>query len=405
LTEDYFIKSGEFIFDGLTLEELLRDRKTPLYAYSADVIRQKYQKLKSNFPNFDIFYSFKPNPNPGVAAILRNEGAHAEVSSAGELRSALKAGFKPESIIFVAPAKTEGEIELAVREGIYALVSDSRYEIELIDKIALEQGKYIRVLLRINTLEGPSTATEKMVGGPGKFGFDEEQVLSELSGLSPKAVRISGIQVYAASQVMDAVALALHIENVVGLALRIKESLGIEIEAVDFGGGFGVPYGSEPELNLSLIAETAAELFEKHKDELPGCRFILEIGRYLVAECGIFITKVLRIKESRGTGFVVCDGGMNCFSRPAFMHVNHPVKILNKFNDENGKPYTICGPCCTPLDVIGEQVGIPEPGIGDIVGVFNAGAYGYTMSMLHFISFDLPDEILVDNGKAIMLEH
>lgn len=397
--ERYFISDGKFSIGGIGLDELLQCRKTPFYVYSTEVIRNKYQRLKSALSDFDIFYSFKPNPNVEVAKVLLNEGAHAEISSGGELRNALDAGFDPANIIFVGPAKSVDDINLAVVTGIFAIVSDSVYEIELIDSIARSHNVRQMVMLRINTLEGPKFAPEIMVGGPGKFGFDEEKLIDELAGVSFGNVEIAGIHIYAASQVMDADVINAHIENVFRVALLARNELRIDMKAIDFGGGFGVPYSDEPELDLDVISKHAKKLLGKHRDEFPGCRFMFEMGRYLVAECGVFITRVERVKDSRGTLYAITDGGMNHFSRPAFMKVRHPVRILNKITEPDKAECTVAGPCCTPIDVIGDRARLPEPEIGDVIGIFNAGAYGYSMSMLKFISFDEPGEYIVDGGE------
>lgn len=401
MIDKYFIsEKGKFRVGDLNLGQLLKGRDTPFYVYSAEVIRAKFDQLRQHFPGFDIFYSLKPNPNVALAQILRLEGAHAEVSSGGELKKALDAGFHPQNIIFVAPAKTEREIELAVDEGIYAIIVDSLYELELVDKIASSRETRVNVGLRINTLEGPKDAPEIMVGVPSKFGFDEEKIIDELSGLKLKHVEINGIQIYAGSQILDEDAIKSHNENVFRVALNIKNGLGIEIRSIDFGGGFGVPYSENArELDISSIARHAIKLREEYDKHWPGCRYIFEVGRFLIAECGVFVTRVLRTKESRGECFVTCDGGMNNFTRMAFMRVKHPVRILNKIEKDKTRNCVVAGPCCAPIDIIGDHVDIPEPEIGDVVGVFNAGAYGYSMSIHDFISFGRPKEILVDDSE------
>jgi len=399
---DRYINSetGKFRIGDLNLGALMKGRETPFYVYSGGIIREKINLLKNKFPGFDIFYSFKPNPNFQLAEILRKEGAHAEISSGGELRKALDAGFAPENIIFVSPAKTEKEIELAVRKKIYSIVVDSRYELELVDKIASSHETTVNAALRINTLEGPKDAPEIMVGGPGKFGFDEENIFDDLAGLKLRNTVVNGIQVYAGSQILDERVINEHIENVFKVALKMKGELGIEIRSLDFGGGFGVPYlDDETELDLELISKNTMRLVDEYGKHWPDCRYIFEIGRYLVAECGIFVTRVLRIKESRGTCFLICDGGMNNFTRMAFMRVKHPVTILNKIEKEKFHSCMIAGPCCTPLDIIGDNIDLPEVEVGDIIGVFNAGAYGYSMSMHDFISFRRPKEYLVDGNE------
>ncbi|HEC91847.1 MAG TPA: diaminopimelate decarboxylase, partial [Candidatus Atribacteria bacterium] len=346
----------------------------------------------------------KANPNLAICKILFSLGAGAEVSSLGELKTALKVGFEPNNILFVGPGKTEEEILYAVNNGIYALVAESVEEIQLIENTAEKLGKQVNVLLRINTIERPKVSPEIMVGGPSKFGFDEESVIDQLSSIRMQYVKPIGIHVYSASQILDSDFICEHLQNVLQLSLRLSGEIGFQLKCTDFGGGFGVPYHpGEKELELQKISDEAKRLLEEYRPFISNCRLIFEIGRFLVAEAGIFVTRVIRIKESRGKYFIITDGGINHLTRPAFMGVNHPVRILNKITSENQSEYEICGPSCTPLDVIGTRVRLPMPEEGDIIGIFNVGAYGYTMSMVNFLSFGWPKEIMVDDGKIFVI--
>jgi diaminopimelate decarboxylase len=397
------MKAGVFQVDGVGLQEVLEQHETPFYLYSAEVIRAKYGQLTERFPGFDIFYSLKANPNLAICRRLLDLGACADVSSMGEIKAALEVGFKSDNMVFVGPGKSDAEIEYAIEKGLYAVAAESAYELELIEALAGKLGRSANVLLRINTCEEPE-APEMMVGGPSKFGFDEERIVEEVRSVNLKHARLAGIHVYSASQVLDAGFISNHLEYVSELALRLSGEIGFDLKCIDFGGGFGVPYAEDDsELDLARISETASGIRTSIKETHPACRLMFEVGRFVVAESGVFMTRSLRIKHSRGKCFVLTDGGMNHFTRPVFMSVNHPVRILNKIGAERRMACSIAGPICTPIDIIARDVMLPEPERGDVIGVFNAGAYGYTMSLINFMSLGWPAEIMVDGGKIHLI--
>ncbi|MBM3322474.1 diaminopimelate decarboxylase [candidate division WOR-3 bacterium] len=393
-----FVRDGRFELEGIGLDSLLEQHATPLYLYSGAVIRDKYRLLSTAFPAFSVHYSLKANPNPEVCRLLFALGAGAEVSSVAELETALRAGAGPERVVFVGPAKTRADIHAAVEAGIAWLVVDSADELAVVDEVGRELGKTVPVLLRINTIEQPE-AWETMVGGPSKFGFDEETVVRDVARVKTGSARIAGIQVYSASQVLDPAFLVSHIEYVLHLAGRLVRRIGFELSCIDFGGGFGVPYREEEtELDLASVSQAAAQMIEEHRSLLSGARLILESGRFLVAESGVFVTRVVRVKRSRGRVFAITDGGMNAFSRPVVMRVQHPVRLLNRLSAPATTDVDVCGPICTPVDCLARGVRLPDPVSGDVVGFVNAGAYGYTMSLLQFMSLRGPVQLLADSG-------
>jgi diaminopimelate decarboxylase len=401
--ENRFREGDEFVIDGVSLDRILAEHPTPFYVYSASLIRDRYRELSDAFPGFKVFYSFKANPNPTICRILAGLGAGAEISSSGELRTALDAGYDPDDIIFVGPAKTEADIRLALESGIYALVCDSAEELQQVDRLAAGMGRNQHILVRINTMERPASR-EAMVGGPSKFGFDEEKVGEQIRGLDLHHIRITGIQVYSASQVLDPAFLSSHLDYVLGLGLHLSAELDFPLEAIDFGGGFGVAYEEdETELDLAPVSETAAGMLKTHAGKLKGCRLLLESGRFVVAESGVFVTTVARTKQSRGTSFVICSAGMNAFARPVFMKVRHPIRLLNRIAEPAVGEFQVCGPICTPIDCIGREAPLPDPRPGDVVGVFNAGAYGWSMSLKDFMSLPHPSELLADNGTLTLI--
>ncbi|MGQ9603279.1 MAG: diaminopimelate decarboxylase [bacterium] len=392
-------KHQEFVIDGVRISEILKNHQTPFYLYSARLIRENYARLEKEFPGFEIFYSLKANPNPSICLILKNIGAGADISSAGELAVALRVGFDRNKILFVGPGKTEEEIYQAISHGIYGIVVESGHELELVDRAASSIGKSVRVLIRINTLEKP-ISPEMMVGRASKFGFDEEDVVEQVRSIRVKNVRIVGIHVYSASQVLDSGFLADHMLYVANLAIELQKKIGFDLECVDLGGGFGVPYDQSDYLDLKPISVAASKAKSLLYSVSPNCRLIFEVGRYIVAEAGVFVTRALRVKQSRGKCFVITDGGMNHFSRPVVMRVRHQVRTLNKINEKGSMVCDVAGPICTPVDVSARDVLLPDPQPGDILGFFNAGAYGYTMSLVNFMSLGAPAEIMVDEGTV-----
>jgi len=403
MIEKYFIKNNTFCADGVGIDEVVSTCGTPCYLYAASVIDEKYKRITSGFPGFDIFYSFKANPNVAIARRLRSLGACADISSMGELEAAIEAGFEPGDIAFVGPGKTEREIDAAIRTGVYAVAAESAQELALIETVSRRLSVPVDVLLRINTLEKPSSP-EMMVGGPSKFGFDEESVVQAVRGVKLDGARLVGIHVYSASQVLDSGFISKHLDYVAGLALSLSNELDFELRCIDFGGGFGVPYeNDQSDLDLVPISLVAAGVRRRLAEQAPGCRLILEVGRYLLAESGVFVTRALRIKESRGTCFIITDGGMNHFSRPVFMRVKHAARILNKLALRSDTRCSVAGPICTPIDVMATDVPLPRPEAGDVVGIFHAGAYGYTMSMMDFMSLGAPAEVLADAGRLRLI--
>ncbi|HEY3396947.1 MAG TPA: alanine racemase [Armatimonadota bacterium] len=398
---EHFLAGGEFQIEGLALDQILAGHPTPVYAYSAARVRANLRRVQAHLPGFEVFYSLKPNPSLALCGVLARAGSSAEVSSLGELQTAVRAGFRPEQILLVGPVKTPEEIAFAVEQGVYALVAESAQELAGIETEARRAGRRVRVLLRVNTESGPE-APEVMVGGPSKFGFDEETLVEEVRQVDLRAAYLGGFQVYAASQVLDAAWIAGHFAHVSSLARELAERLGFAVECLDFGGGFGVPYTpDDPELDLEVVAAAA----ERVRQEWPApVRLVVELGRYLVADAGVYLTRVVRVKQSRGVGYVITDGGMHGFSRPAFMRTEHPIRIVSRPAAPPTGPFRVCGRCCTPLDVLGEAVPLPLPAPGEVLGVFNAGAYGLSMSLVGFMSFGAPAELLVDGGAVRVIQ-
>ncbi|MGD0113792.1 MAG: hypothetical protein ABSD48_18195 [Armatimonadota bacterium] len=393
--------------DDDVLKRVVDDFNTPLYLYDAASIVEQYRRATAAFPGVRVLYSAKANPNLGVAKLLCSLGAGIEVASSGEIRLCERAGFQGSEAIFVGPGKTCAEIESAIRKGFQSIAAESMGELRSIQSVAASLATRTRVMLRLNLATGIDSAVEQMIGGPSRFGFDEE-LLPDLIDLAafPNIV-FCGVHCYGGSQILDASAIARHIQLTSDAFAHLAGYFGEDFRVLDYGGGFGIPYaGDEHALSLEVVAaamrRSRSWLEERTRRTIVP---LIELGRYLVAESGTYLTRVVDVKRSRGRVFVICDGGMHQFLRPAFMHVRHGVSIVAR-QPCHGEPeeLTICGRLCTPLDVLVSSALLPVPAVGDIVAVHNAGAYGYTMSPLLFLGHAAPREILLCKEDAIALE-
>ena len=395
---------------GVAITTIVGKHGTPMYVYDGDMLCSRYDALRSAFPSFEIFYSMKANPSFALVGLLRQIGAGSEIASGGELFLAKELGHDPLDIVFAGPGKTDRELEDAIISGIFAINVESLRELERVGRIAKLIGIPARVALRINTTVGLSKSGggsagplhERMAGGPSKFGIDEEKLDALTDHWNKRAVEIVGIHVYTASQILDADEIVENARRTVAVAAHVEGIIGEPLMAIDFGAGFGVPhYEEEAPLDLPALGARVEEVFQPFS-ERKNMRLLLELGRYLVSECGVFVTRVIELKESRGERFVITDGGINQFVRPVLMKVKHESRVISRLCSPTPTVAKLSGPLCTPIDITSEQIQVPEDiALDDLVGIFNAGAYGFSMSPQLFLSHPSPVEILVLDGEII----
>jgi len=374
----------------------------PLYVYDETVIERQWQILRENLPDFEIFYSLKANPYREIVKYLGRQGLGADTASANEVLLAQQTGFAPERVFYSSPGKTEADIARTIDRAV--IIADSYHELEMMDAWCRKQGRLARVGLRINpkySIKGDQ-ALEIMGGNASKFGVDEESLPSHrafLSGL--KNVQVTGIHVYIGSQILDYRVIYQNIQKILDLATYCVEEIGFNIGFIDFGGGFGVPYTQDEQpIDWSRLKPSLQQLVaEQPIIKRNRVRLVVESGRFLVAQAGTYLTRVVDIKESRGKKFLVVHGGMNGFFRPIFLDLPHPVYVPGK--EERGEVVSVVGNLCTPIDVLAGDICLPHVTIGDLIGVRNAGAYGFTMSLKDFISHRPPREIYID-GKGMI---
>lgn len=387
---------------GIALPRLaLRVGSTPFYAYDRQMIADRVAALRSHLPKEAVLhYSIKANPMPAVVQHLSRLVDGFDVASGGELSVALDAGMAPECISFTGPGKTVAELESAVAADI-VIHAESERELHTVAGIGARLGSQPRVMLRVNPDFELKSSGMKMGGGAKPFGIDAETVPELLRSIATLGVRFEGFHIFSGSQNLRADAVIEEKSRIVELAIRLAETSPVPVSRVNLGGGFGIPYfpGDTP-LDVPHIGEHLHLCVEQLKEKIPDVKTVIELGRYLVGEAGVYVTRIVERKSSRGKVFLVTDGGLN-HHLPAsgnfgqVIRRNFPVAIGNRMHGIEREVVSIVGPLCTPLDLLADQVELPVAGVGDLVVVFQSGAYGLSASPVHFLSHPLPREVLV----------
>lgn len=383
---------------------------TPFYAYSATQIKTDFAELKRSLPHdIDYFYSLKANPNKSLVALLHEAGTGCEVCSLVELEIALRQGVAPSDIIFVGPGKHINELTQCCLAGIKAVVVESIEEMRLLNDIAAGLGVIQNIALRINPDFTGEKAKLVMSGKPRQFGIDEQllpQAFALLGQLTQ--LRLAGIHIYLGTRILDWQALANNTQNILTLAATLQQTYEIALDFVDVGGGFGVRYfDKEKALDLPALGEALLPLMNNYRQAFPHCRIVIELGRFLIARAGIFVTRVNYLKPSREEWFAVCDGGANCHGSAAginsLIRRNFPMARLGPSRPGDLHRYQVTGPLCTPTDLLGENIMLAELRSGDLIGIAHSGAYGASASPVGFLSFGHPAEVLVENDQAFLI--
>lgn len=404
---------GSLMVGGFPIGEIARELKTPFYIYDAEIMRRQFEKLKAALPEgVRIHYSLKANPNVSVAKVFRRMGAGAEAASAHELKTALAAGFPAGRIVFAGPGKSEDELRLAVKERIGSINVESAAELERIVRLAravkgARAGGPVRISFRVNLDALPGARGEIMTGGPRKFGVDA-------AGLAPLARRavdsgvvdLRGFHFFAGTQITSAGTLAAAHRRFAEWAKGFAEDVRIQVKSLNFGGGLGIPFrDGEPELDVKSLGGALTEIRKGFAGSafFENTKFLVEPGRYLVGPSGIYVARVTDVKTSMGRRYVMTDGGIHHALIPIVLNKNYPSAILNKMDGRKTVEVTVAGPLCASADQFSRRLKLPEPEVGDLLGVFNSGAYGYTAGMVYFLSHPLPAEAMTDGGALYLI--
>jgi diaminopimelate decarboxylase len=375
---------------------------TPFFAYDRARLTERVALLRSTLPRgIELGYAVKANPMPAVVQHLSELVDSFDVASAGEMKLALDTPMPPDRVSFAGPGKTPAELRQAIAAGV-TLEIESETEAARVADIGERLGTRPRVAVRVNPDFQVRGSGMRMGGGAQQFGVDAERVPVVLGALADRDVELLGFHVFAGSQILDAEILCVAQRKTVALALRLADAASTPIRYLNIGGGFGIPYfeGDRP-LDLAAIGDNLAVLIsDAIAPNLPDARVTVELGRYVVGECGVYVTRIVDRKESRGRTFLVVDGGLHhqLAASGNFGQVirrNYPVAIGADLNERPVETVSVVGCLCTPLDLLAEEVSLPRAEVGDLVVVSQAGAYGLTASPTAFLSHPSPPEVLV----------
>ena len=400
---DQFQSAGrELLVGGIPIERLVdRVGQTPFYAYDRALLTRRVAELRAALPaSIKLHYAMKANPMPAVVSHMARLVDGIDVASGGELRVALDSGADPHEISFAGPGKRHAELRQAVAAGILINIESFR-EVAELAAIRQATGLPARVAVRVNPDFELKGSGMKMGGGPKQFGVDAEQVPELLAEIGKAGLAFEGFHLFAGSQNLRPEAIVEAQRKCFELALRLAESAPAPVKFLNLGGGFGIPYfPGEQHLDLSSIGANLAAIAAEAGEKMPHAQIVIELGRYLVGEAGIYVTKVLDRKVSRGHVFLVVDGGLHHHLSASgnfgqVIRKNYPVTIGNRMDQPAAESVSVVGPLCTPLDLLADKMNLAHAEPGDLVVIFQSGAYGATASPRGFLS--QPDllEVLV----------
>jgi diaminopimelate decarboxylase len=397
---------------GASVGELAHRYGTPLFLYDRSALDRKFDALTAAFPQFEIFYSVKANP---TLAILRHfvlRGCGLEIASGGEFMQAMAAGCPAERIFFAGPGKTDSELDLAISGNVGEIHIESAREAARIASFCRHNGTRARVGIRVNPTGDAQGGAMRMGGKPAPFGVDEEELDSLVASvISAPCFDFRGVHMFVGTQVLDWSVLMTQYRKAIALARDVVSKVGRPLNTVDFGGGLGIPYFTgDQELDLVRLGAEIGMLMDEVRNDptFHGTRFVIEPGRFLVGEAAVYVSRIIDIKESRGKKFLIIDGGMNHHLAASgnlgqTIKRNYPIALLEKLHDEPVETVDVVGPLCTPLDTLGRSLRLPKARVGDLIGIFQSGAYARTASPLGFLSHNTPAEVWVDCGADFLI--
>ena len=375
--------------------------RTPFYAYDRVLIAARVAELRAALPaGIELHYAMKANPMPAVVQLLAGHVDGLDVASAGELQIALDTGIDAREISFAGPGKRDAELRAAIAAGI-TINLESFGETERVARIGDELGLHPSVAVRVNPDFELKAAGMKMGGGAKPFGVDAELVPELLARIGSLDLRFRGFHLFWGSQSLRAETIVDAHRQTFALGLRLADAAPAPVELFNIGGGFGIPYfPGETRLDLAPIADNLETLLPQLASRQPQARPVIELGRYLVGEAGIYVCEVLDRKVSRGQVYLVTDGGLHHHLAASgnfgqVIRKNYPVAIGTRMDSPATEIASVVGPLCTPLDLLGERMALAAAEPGDLVVVFQSGAYGRSASPAGFLSHPACAEVLV----------
>jgi diaminopimelate decarboxylase len=387
---------------GQSLRQLSdRIGQTPFFVYDRRALDERMARLRRELPSkLHVHYAIKANPMPAVVQHLRHLVDGFDVASTREMTIALDTGMGADSIAFAGPGKTDAELGQALAAGVL-IELESEGELRRLAGLAARMGYRPRVAIRINPDFELKGSGMRMGGGAQQFGVDAERVPQLMSIIAGQGFTLEGFHIFAGSQNLRADFIIEVQQRSAALALALAENMTEPLRYLNLGGGFGIPYFPKDQpLDLARVGERLNVLVDEIATRQPRAEIVVELGRYVVGEAGLYVTRIVDRKESRGQIFLITDGGLHhqLAASGNFGQVirrNYPLVIGNKVNREPTEIASVVGCLCTPLDLLGERCELPAAEIGDLVVVLQSGAYGLTASPTAFLSHPSPVEVLV----------
>lgn len=396
------VQGGELIVGGQRLSVLAeRVGQTPFYAYDRGLLKARVAQLRAALPaQVKLHYAMKANPMPALVGLMAGLVDGIDVASAGELKVALDAGADPAEVSFAGPGKRDIELRQAVAAGVLVNVESVR-ELPVLAQASQDLGLPARVALRVNPDYELKGSGMKMGGGPKQFGIDAEALPPVLIEVGRLGLAFEGFHLFAGSQNLKAESICEAQQKSYELALRLAADAPAPVKFLNLGGGFGIPYfPGETPLELAPIGANLQALVERAAGDLPQASLVIELGRYLVGEAGVYVARVLDRKVSRGQVFLVTDGGLHHHLSASgnfgqVIRKNYPAMISQTRGETALESASVVGPLCTPLDLLADKMDLAAAQPGDLAVVFQSGAYGASASPQDFLGHPKLTETLV----------
>lgn len=394
--------NGELAVQGITASDLAsRAGDTPCFVYSSDMLRARVASLRAVMPQrLSIHYAMKANPFAPVLSLMASLVDGIDIASAGELKLATAAGMDPARISFAGPGKRDRDLEAAIAAGV-TLNLESEGEATRALSIGERIGVQPRLAVRVNPDFDLRGSGMRMGGGAKPFGIDAERVPALVRNILAAGAHWRGFHIFAGSQALDADAIQETQGKTLDLAAQLAEAVGHSPEHLNLGGGMGIPYfpGDAP-VDIARVGAALAERFADLPPVLADTHFAMELGRWLVGEAGVYLTRIVDKKTSHGELYLVTDGGLHhqlaaSGNFGTVVRRNYPVAIASRYDAQASEEANVVGCLCTPLDRLADKALLPAAQVGDLVAVFCAGAYGATASPADFLGHGKAPELLV----------
>jgi diaminopimelate decarboxylase len=401
IPEGFTAEDGMLLIGGRRADALVAEAgETPLFVYNVGKVAAQVDLFRRSFPGVNLHYAIKANTYAPLLRQIAKLVDGLDVASAGEMEAALASGTHGSEISFAGPGKRDDELRAAIAAGV-TLNLESEGEAERALAIGRAQGRTPRLAVRVNPDFEIKGSGMRMGGGAKPFGVDSARVPALVRKVLDNGAQWRGFHIFAGSQALSADALIEAQRATVALAAELAEAVGAAPPLVNLGGGFGIPYfATESPLDAREVGDALAETLRNRPAILRESGFAIELGRWLVGEAGVYLTRIVDRKQSHGKTFLVTDGGMHhqLAASGNFGQVvrrNYPVAVASRFGAPAEEEASIVGCLCTPLDRLADDVMIPRAEVGDLVAVFLAGAYGLSASPAAFLGHPPAREMVV----------